>query len=30
MNLWEGVRIALSNNYAVRKADLDRELYRID
>jgi outer membrane protein TolC len=29
LSLDDCVRIALSNNYAVRKADLDRELYRI-
>ncbi len=29
LSLDDCVRIAMSNNYAVRKADLDRELYRI-
>ncbi|HOO20841.1 MAG TPA: TolC family protein [Kiritimatiellia bacterium] len=29
LSLDDCLRIALSNNYAVRKADLDRELYRI-
>ena len=29
LSLDDCIRIALSNNYAVRKADLDRELYRI-
>ncbi len=29
LSLDDCIRIAMSNNYAVRKADLDRELYRI-
>lgn len=29
LSLDECIRIAMTNNYAVRKADLDRELYRI-
>ncbi|HOE00953.1 MAG TPA: hypothetical protein PKI64_07820, partial [Kiritimatiellia bacterium] len=29
LSLADCVRIAMSNNYAVRKADLDQELYRI-